>query len=99
MTLSCARAGASAGPPPAAATAIAVSNVIARAAGAKRRVLIGVPFKDIQMFCQIGREPSDALKGGQRSRRSRLGHDKIMRKQSAEYGNSGAGQLGAQGRK
>ena len=25
-----------------------------RAAGALRRVLIGVPFKDIPIFCQIG---------------------------------------------
>src|SRR5262249_34778067 len=74
VTLSWARAGESAGPPPAAATAIAVSNAIARAAGAMRRVLIGVPCKDIPIFCQIGREPSDAPGGGQRGRRSRLGH-------------------------
>ena len=74
VTLSWARAGVSAGPPPAAATAIAVSNAIARAAGAMRRVLIGVPYKDIPIFCQIGREPSDAPGGGQRGRRSRLGH-------------------------
>src|SRR5215813_12874580 len=92
VTLSWARAGVSAGPPPAAATAIAVSNAIARAAGAVRRVLIGVPCKDIPIFCQTGREPSDALGGGQRGRPSRLGHGWAVRKQSAEYGNSGAGQ-------
>src|SRR5262245_50853126 len=74
VTLSWARAGVRADPPPAAATAIAVSNAIARAAGAMRRVLIGVPCKDIPIFCQTGREPSDALGGGQRGRPSRLGH-------------------------
>jgi hypothetical protein len=47
VALSCARADVRAGPPPAAATAIAVANAIARAAGALRRGLIGVPFKDI----------------------------------------------------
>ena len=31
----------------------AASNAIARAAGAMRRVLIGVPCKDIPIFCQI----------------------------------------------
>src|SRR5215471_20413579 len=47
--VSWARAGMTAGPPPAAATAIAVRNAIARAAGALRRVLIGVPSKDISI--------------------------------------------------
>jgi hypothetical protein len=41
----CARAGAM----PAVPTATAVSKAIARAAGALRRVLIGVPSKDIPM--------------------------------------------------
>jgi len=54
VTLSWARAGVSAGPPPAAATAIAVSNAIARAAGAKHRVLIGVPWKDIPISARLG---------------------------------------------
>jgi hypothetical protein len=58
VALSCARAGESVGPPPAIATATAVRIAIA---GAARRVLIGVPFKDIPIFCQIGREPSGVL--------------------------------------
>ena len=53
VTLSWARAGASDGSAARGPTAIAVSNAIARAAGAMRRVLIGVPCKDIPIFCQI----------------------------------------------
>jgi len=45
VELSCARAGAM----PAVPTATAVSKAIARAAGALRRVLIGVPSKDMPM--------------------------------------------------
>jgi hypothetical protein len=58
VALSCARAGESVGPPPVIATAAAAMIAIA---GAARRVLIGLPFKDIPIFCQIGREPSGVL--------------------------------------
>jgi len=54
VVASCARTGVTDGPPPAAPTAIATRNATARAAGALRRVLIGVPLKDISIFCQIG---------------------------------------------
>jgi hypothetical protein len=47
VALSCARGE----PPPAAPIATAATNAIA---GAARRVLIGVPFKDIPILCQIG---------------------------------------------
>ena len=50
-----------------------------------------MPFNDIPIFCQIGREPSDVRSGGQRGWQSRLGHERPICKQSAEYGNSGAG--------
>src|SRR5690242_2313910 len=49
---SCARAGVATGPPPAAATAMADKNAIARAAGALCCVLIGLPSKDMPM-CAI----------------------------------------------
>src|SRR5690242_8871489 len=54
-------------------TAAAVTNAIARA-GALRRVLIGVPCKDISM-CTDARETIDANPGGQRGLRSRPSHD------------------------
>jgi hypothetical protein len=47
---SCARACSSAGPPPAAATAMAVANASARPAGAMRHALIGVPFSIMPIF-------------------------------------------------
>jgi hypothetical protein len=47
VALSCARAGESVRPPPVIATATAAIIAIA---GAARRVLIGVPFKDIPDF-------------------------------------------------
>ena len=75
---------------PAVPTATAVSKAIARAAGALRRVLIGVPSKDMPM-CTDARETIDALTGGQRSLRSRPGHDGAGRKQTGECGGSGAG--------
>src|SRR5215475_8659522 len=91
VVLSCACTGLTAGPPPAAPTAIEASKAIARAAGALRRVLLGVPSKNIPVFCQMGRETSDAPQGGQRNWRSRLGHER-----AAEYGNSGAVQKARQ---
>jgi hypothetical protein len=81
-----ARAGAIAGPPPAAQTAIAVRTAIARAAGALCRVLLGVPSTDIRILLPNLRETSVVPGGGQRDLRSRLGHEI-----DAEYGNSGAG--------
>src|SRR5262245_4920619 len=90
--LSCARAGAAAGPIPAAATATAVSIAIA---GGARRVLVGVPFKDIPIFCQIGREPSDVFWGGQRNWLSRLGHEGASNLRNAATAGQGGGSMGS----
>ena len=94
--LSCARAGVIMGPPPAAtATAMAVKSATARAAGAARPALIGVPQEpDLIMLPSDWRETSDGPWGGQRGLRSRLVHGKRKAseggKQAGEYGNSGA---------
>ena len=57
---------------------MAVSNAIARAAGAPRRVLIGVPLKDIADFAchiRLGVKLVTPHGGGQRGTPSRLGHE------------------------
>jgi len=79
VVLSCARTGVTAGPPPAAPTAIAASNATARAAGALRRVLIGVPLKDIPIFCQIGVK----LVTRRRAVNAAGDHDWVMKEPSA----------------
>jgi hypothetical protein len=70
---------------------MAATNAIA---GVARRVLIGVPSKDIPIFCQIGREPSDVFWAGQRGWRSRLGQENASNPWNTATAGQGSGAIG-----